>query len=383
MAHILLNGQSPETDKVQSYLREWGLSFHRLAGEPWELTLETQSDYDVLIFCGVEQNGCDLSWPSSEEEELVVAIPMILIGVRTLPIDPAWNDACFIDELGPDGCLLKEALDTSLGQKQCWGHNNDSRHVFHQYAQFLNHELRTPITATSTALEILVEELAKFGNERLLGFANIGLRNVRRLQRTMTWSEGYLNSRSMIVKPQWQEWNLESLMERATRQINFKGRPQVAFEAGVAERVFESDSRLFCILIQQILHAVRYYAPGWSVTLRVDVDHCESTTSQQMETRGNEKLVLAYYLQNDTGDEITPGQVVRTSLVHCGDRSGDEFLRLLQYTVSKEILDLFQASMRMRSTQAGDEPLVTVTLPFRQQPVWDGSDETDKRAVCT
>ncbi len=374
MTRVLLNGSSQLTDEIQGYLDRWGMQVCRLPGVPLDFSFTLLRRCDVVIVCGEE---CDELCP---EGEIVPpdTPPILFVGQPSRRGDDPLLGFNTIAGPGQDGCLLEEALATCLAYSQQVRRERAERHGFHQYAQFLNHELRTPITAVGTALQILVEELAQRGEERLLGFANIGLRNVQRLQRTMAWSEGYLASRSLELIPDWQEWSVEMLVARATAEACAADELTVELATTAATQPLLSDAQLFGTVVQQVLHAVRYYAPDQAVTLQVKVSTSAEIGPLVPGGDDGPMLLLAYFLQPCAGEGLEPGQVARTGLVQRGDRPDEELLRLIEFTVSQEILALFGASLSTFSAPCDGEPVVTVVLPLEHGLAHARSE----RAIC-
>jgi hypothetical protein len=302
--------------------------------------------------------------------------PVLLVGKRPPACECQLDAWTHLESPGPGGKFLQQAIDACLGCAPEASSGQDERQGYHQYAHFLNHELRTPITATSTALEILAQELARHGDERLRGFAHIGLRNVQRLMRTITWSEGYLDSRNRILKPDWRLWHVEELVQRVTHDSCAQGELAVEFVDDAAEHQVVSDVNLFGTVVSQVLHALRYSVLGSPLNLQIQVTpNLESNAVKAEEKPG--VLELAYRPHHDLDQDPAPGSVVRSSLVSQGDLAGHEFLRLVDFTVSRSILDLFRAILLTNATPRPQEPWVTFSMPMQRSPQSGEPDASD------
>jgi len=380
MVRVLLNGKSKLTDQIQTYLRQWRMSVQRLPGVPLDFILHSRCTCDVIILTCADR-GEERLCPGASVISQDMA-PVLLVGERPRQCACQVDSWSYLPELGPDGISLRQAIDACLAGVRKSYQAQDDRHGYHQYAQFMNHELRTPITATSTALEILAQELARLGDERLLGFANIGLRNVQRLMQTITWSEGFLASRSQILQPNWCEWRVGELMQRVTSEACAREELAVTYADGTADCMVVSDANLFGTAVMQVFHALRYSAHGLPLHLLVQVTL--DSGGHGMPSAGDpDSLELIYRPTRTAGEETGPGRVARSSLIQRGDRAGEEFLRLVDFTVSQPILELFQAVLTANAAPQPHEPWVTFTLPLRPAHLPGSRAKPRSVAFCT
>ncbi len=380
MVRVLLNGKSKLTDRIQTYLRQWRMSVQRLPGVPLDFILHSRCTCDMIILTCADR-GEERFCPGASVISQDMA-PILLVGERPRRCNCQLNSWSYLPEIGPDGISLRRAIDACLaGVRESPGEQDD-RHGYHQYAQFMNHELRTPITATSTALEILAQELARLGDERLLGFANIGLRNVQRLMQTITWSEGFLASRSQILQPNWCEWRVAELMQRITSEACARGELAVAYADGSADCMVVSDANLFGTVVMQVFHALRYSAHGLPLHLLVQLT-LASDGHGSPSAGDPDSLELVYRPARTAGEDCGPGRVARSSLVQRGDRAGEELLRLVDFTVSRPILELFQAVLTANAAPRPHEPWVTFTLPLRRTHLPDTPGKPPSVAICS
>jgi hypothetical protein len=379
MVRVLLNGRSKLTDEIQVYLRRWRMSVQRLPGVPLDFIQHSRSVCDLIIQtcaeCG-EEAAC-----SGRQVQSRDMAPVLLVGKRPRACECQLDVWSHLESPGPDGQLLQQAIDACLGCLREASQGGGERQGYHQYAHFLNHELRTPITATSTALEILAQELARHGNERLQGFAHIGLRNVQRLMRTITWSEGYLTSRTRILKPDWRIWHVEELVQKVTYESCAQGELALEYVADAAEHRVISDVNLFGTVLSQVQHALHYSVQGSPLNLQIQVSPEPAASGDNAEPKPG-VLELAYRPDPEAGQALSPGDVTRSSLVTQGGLAGQEFLRLVDFTVSRSILDLFRAILLTNATPRPHEPWVTFSMPLqRQLPAVDPESETDLVSV--
>jgi len=161
----------------------------------WGATVGHLSDRDRVDFPGLGE--CDLVihvCPASTDPGAMpdgaqaaggaarAAAPLLVLG------GPAEVGGAFaaVPDIGPGGIRLRAALAGCLahGTKLRAGNGGDLRQ---EHLQFLGHELRSPLAAIKTALDVLSREGGfDVGGGRML---DIAARNVDRLTATVEWSQ--------------------------------------------------------------------------------------------------------------------------------------------------------------------------------------------------
>jgi len=260
-----------------------------------------------------------------------------------------------IDGPGPQGVELKRALESCLAFALRQRREEETRHGFHQYVHFLNHELRTPLTAATTSLQILTRELADQGGDSLLEFAEIAARNLQRLNRTVVWSDGYLASQCSRSKPELRELPLAELIDRAAGAEVSAGELSFQVSPRAAETSLVCDPDLLATLLQQVRHAIAYQAPKASLVVEVGFAGAEDAEQAA--------VVFSFQVPESQVGGRTGGHVVRTGLVSRRESPRDEFGRLVEFTVSREILSQLGATIATSADGSAATPVVTLTLP--------------------
>lgn len=348
---------------MEGWLLRWGHAVERSRTVPALKAAATiaRSDVVVIVCDGRGLDGvCPLSLP------LGLEVPPLLQVGRAGQVCRRLDLYCErVPDPGRGGRRLARALRLCLQRvAQMRAHAAEVR-VYHEYIQFLGHETRTPLAAAQAALEILEREGAAAGQDRdrRAGFVQVALRNVRRLCETVAWTEEYLEARTLILAPRWQEHRIGELLanvleiERPCQDL------ALVFEAGVESLALVSDERLLRTLLRQLVHTLRYHAPGARLVLRVSRRQRESTAPAPLAggAADQEILIAAWIRGSEAGRG--PARVARTGLVELGDAPEGELLRLLEFTVSRELLALLGARVALPAAAAAEGPSLTLVLP--------------------
>jgi hypothetical protein len=182
MAHIILYGDESRCAPIRAQIVRWGLTVGSpAAGDPAPEGVGIDA-CDVVLVVGGAAAG--LPGPDAVSDG----------GRGAAPAAPRFY---LSDEEFVDGCprsLLPRLLDASRLAGDCrlalGGGPLDTDDDVHM----IGHELRSPLTAIKTALELMESDL---GNcqadpadiESQLKMLQIALRNVRRLHRAIEWSQ--------------------------------------------------------------------------------------------------------------------------------------------------------------------------------------------------
>lgn len=180
MAHILLFGDEARCAPIRAQLVQWGLTVASPAGGAIEPGCVGVDICDVvLVYGSAGGDGSDAR--SDGERGAAVAAPRLY-----LPEDVSSTEQSRILWAGiQEACRIARERRAVLG-----GAGPDVGEDVHQ----LGHELRSPLTAIKTALEVMEDDLHTWHAEPAdieaqLKMLQIALRNVRRLHRAVEWSQ--------------------------------------------------------------------------------------------------------------------------------------------------------------------------------------------------
>jgi hypothetical protein len=236
--------------------------------------------------------------------------------------------------------------------------------IYHEYIQFLSHEIRTPITSALSSLEILDAEfsLRGLGEDRRGDFVRIALRNLKRLRETVNWTEEYLATRSGSLAPRWEEGRVGELFTQASGFSDSRPDLALVFEGGVETAPMVSDVQLLRALLQQVLHALAHHAPEsrprLRLALRADPDGALPPLGGPARAA---EVIASLQLSTPNGEPATLR--ARAGLAERGDGTDAELSRLLEFTVSREILELLGARIVVPPASAVNGPVLSLALP--------------------
>ena len=182
MAHIILYGDESRCAPIRTQLVRWGLT----VGSPAAADVPPEGvgldACDVVLVVGGAAAGLSGSVAVSDG------------GRGAAPAAPRFHLA---DEDLVDGCpssLLPRLLDAARLASDCRAAGNGSVLDGADDMHRIGHELRSPLTAIKTALELMESDLGNWHAdpadvESQLKMLQIALRNVRRLHRAIEWSQ--------------------------------------------------------------------------------------------------------------------------------------------------------------------------------------------------
>lgn len=182
MAHILLFGGEARCAPVRAQLIQWGLTVASPAEGAPEPACVGVDVCDVVLVVGDDASGADGSDARSDGGRgAVSAAPRLY-----LPEGITTGEQARILWAGiQEACRIARERRAGVG-----GAGPDVGEDVHQ----LGHELRSPLTAIKTALEVMEGDLHSWhvepaDIEAQLKMLQIALRNVRRLHRAVEWSQ--------------------------------------------------------------------------------------------------------------------------------------------------------------------------------------------------
>lgn len=211
MAHVLIDGNTGSLPEIRTLLRSWGVTLGALPDAARARGCATVAECDVVLFLCDETDdparpgaaylksvAADLSSIGADEE----CAPLLVVGTGPVARIMGRHAVKVIPEVGPDGSWLREALDDCLRRPLARALSTPEMDTDEQL-HFLGHELRSPLTAIKTALEVMEGELwqdeASGRTEEALSrqrMLQIALRNVRRMHSAVEWSQDLLKFES-------------------------------------------------------------------------------------------------------------------------------------------------------------------------------------------
>ena len=225
------------------------------------------------------------------------------------------------------------------------------------YLEFLGHELRSPLTAAKTALEVLQgdlggllanEDSAQDGRLKML---DIALRNIQRLHRTVDWSQDLLELERSLPPGQWHGLSLHEALAMVP-----DARGNVLPSELVHASLF-TDPNLLQVLVGQAMRVLEFALPGAPLQGRWRPAENDDTRVQ-----------LWLVPEPDDGDCREP-RVARTGLNSAADcsQSGlcEELERLARYVISRPLLASLQVQVSVRP-DASDRPALVLEMPLDQ-----------------
>jgi hypothetical protein len=339
-------------------LRQWG---HTYA----ERVFSSRDAWPTLEECDAVILGPQLSadihgWPDPAGQDM--AAPLVLLGDHPgsiLLTRGAWRT---VKNSGPEGVDLKFALVASLDEAARRRGRAPEQNAPDGFLDFLGHELRSPLTAVKTALEVLQGELGGLGdgtNASLAGISSasgcggdmldIALRNIKRLHQTVDWSQDLMGLEAGLMSRGWETVPVDFLVEiLADRHL-------VSLDPAVAERTLETDPALLKVLLGQLARVLEYTAPQGQVQVLIHPDPHQSR-----------ELVVALTAVQERG---VPGpvQVNRTGLTRAdGPETAEEVNLLLEYVVSRKVLEQLQGRVAV-VTDPGRSPSLRLSLVCRPE----------------
>jgi len=358
MVRILLTGNSPDIPRISSLLSRWGMMVQDHTGQLLSSANMTHEKCDlVLMACSAESGQPVCPQMDALQGD---AAPILLLG--DVPENCACRAHCSrcIPENHWKDEALSDALDGCLASTETWHNTAGDLQGFCDYLQFLNHEMRSPLTAAHNALQILAHELDAVDDPRYR-FVRIALRNMRRLCTTMDWNENYLETQARLSTPRWRWHDPAHLISEA-----YGDDCPCVLKLGITPEVSAqqmlSDEELLRALLQQVLRALHYHAQGSTITLEVRVRECTATMQSMTGTSGGD-LVLSFGLERGGSQTPEIGAVARTRLVACDDGPSADLDGLLDFTISRELTRRLGVDLR-RPVDGRDGMLLELILPL-------------------
>lgn len=311
----------------------------------------TIHECDVLILAAPFP---DLPAPRGDAPDGGLRAPLLLLGDPPGPLLLARDAQQVVSHPGSDGVELQPALLACLEQARHLRGRQDDRWQGSDregYLHFLGHELRSPLTAAKTALEVLQGELGGLNPPDAPGLPDdglkmldIALRNIKRLHRTVDWSQDLLELETAAPRSRWSLMPVDDLGGVVEEAAHLWLHPDTR------GRLLETDPNLLRVLVGQMIRVFQYAQPERPLRGEVGLDR---------ERRGRLELVLR---PDGRGDGAEVARIARTGLTtsaepaECSARQ--ELELLVSYVVSRPLLARLQAGVEVRLDPAGDPCLV-------------------------
>ncbi len=178
MPRILIGGDAQGAARIQQWLDAWGLHAEPLGPDEHPAGVGRERARAVLYACGLAAPVAARIMAPRQ------AAPLILVGDQPAGhLDNlAWDR---VSEPGPGGDNLALVLRPCLDAAATLGCDGAG------FRDFLNHEMRTPLTAAGMALQTLALQLEQAGGPSL-DLVDTALRNIKRLEQTVEWATDYV-----------------------------------------------------------------------------------------------------------------------------------------------------------------------------------------------
>ena len=286
MAHVLIDGESRILADVHEVLRRWGHTVGRLSADARARGRASEAECDAVLFlCDQDPDGTEILGshlkavapvevqnPGAEEP----MAPLLVIGQGHLAETMGRQAHQLIPEIGPGGSHLKKALDICLEGEPRIGSAGRDRCDRDQQLHFLGHELRSPLTAIKTALEVVQGDLwgligepemeIPAGDHSLLRMLEIALRNVRRMNHTVEWSQDLLKFEDDRSRTGVRSASLENLGRELSRSLGSEVRIQGR------DQTLECEVDLVIHLAGLAVQAVRFGDGNLDLTVTLDTE---------------------------------------------------------------------------------------------------------------
>lgn len=397
MAHILVGGDHGKGQEVHQLLRQWGHTSSRFSAVSRGTEYPTIDQCDALILVSPEN---DLPLPELRSSDQSSFAPLLLLGTDTGSLLLSRGAQQEVNQPDPQGVDLKFALQSCLEKsRQLRGEDHPANQAKDRsgYQYFLGHELRSPLTATKTALEVLQGELGEMlgwqengespssESEILSGkdhpglnqvsfdpqlkMLDIALRNIKRLHRTVDWSQDLQELEASIPAGQWSQVSVSELGEMLPRGVDLE------LDPGLEGRQLKTDASLLRLLVGQVVRVLDYARPGCRF-------RCAASLDPKLERHLRVYLLAAAEDENDQTQRITRTHLTPTASGSEGSQK-NELERLVQYVVSGPLLDQLQVGVEVVEWEEVGAGLVLDLVLTGQDATGEEFSDNEPRALHT
>ena len=191
VTHVLLDRNLAAASRLKRQFHRWGMT------SGWFDPREDGSCWPGILDCDLVLVAADAAGRPAPHPFDPMA-PLILLGVSgpVLLSRNAWQG---LPQGEPGDGTLRAAIQRSLEQSAILRQEAGAEGEKEEFLAYLSHEMRSPLTAAKTSLEILSAELAELDHgddrsEERQRLVQILERNLGRLQRSVEWSQELLVS---------------------------------------------------------------------------------------------------------------------------------------------------------------------------------------------
>lgn len=382
MTHVLLGGERKAIEMIRAFLAEWGVTCG-LLGQDRDPAQVPLLECDVVILgCGPtvagESGDAIGAWEMNPEscgsapESISEVAPVLVVGNpsgRQHGPAKVWS---VVSELGPQGKDLRLALEACCVQAGELRSRLHDMHLFNDYAQFLGHELRSPLTAVKTALEVLEGDLGGMvggdpeaaSADMRLKMVEIALRNVRRLHRTVEWSQDLLEMSESSPQVRCRRLGLEDLLLGLDVEI------PVEIGDHTGKIFLRTDPDLLAKLLDQLIRVMEFFQPDQELLLRFHTGQGQLTMN--LSSTGTPNL---------TADQDSKLTNARTHLLDPDQGSGEaqalELTRLAEFMISGSLLEALGASL-IAVTSRQQEKALILSVPLCDDGALDPESRSEE-----
>jgi len=355
LSHVLIGGEEQKVVELRFLLAKWGVTAGRLALGG---SAPTVLDCDTVILQGNSteyRDACLGTLPDGPGGAAGPAAPLIFINSEGLGLDSLPAEWLVLEKVDPDGGNLWLAVRSSAASacalrgdpvSPLKEDNHDHKDT---YLHFLGHELRSPLTAIKTSLEVLEGEMGGLDASRKSGSSlkmlNIALRNVRRLHQTVEWSQDLLATSSLPPASRPREVAIDEMVARLQETGEVWVDPQIR------DLDFQTDPDILTSLVKQMARAVSMTCPNSPISVRLETDDREAQLVHL--------AVLAADGEHDA--ESVTSQRTRLVVAEDPDEPATELDRLARFMVSPGLVEALAATLRTPEV-ATDQPALMLTL---------------------
>lgn len=337
MPHILLGGDLQAKSEVTQLLQQWGMTFGAWSehdpGATWPTLLQCDA---VILPTGstpeMKQNGAGSG--------ATPVAPILLLGNNPGFLLLSRDAQQVLPSCGPDGVDLKLALMACFEKTSHWRENENPSPEPDGFLHFLGHELRSPLTAAKTALEVLQGEIGavvKPGEEETgstsLQMVDIALRNIQRLHRTVDWNQSLHEVQQQARSENWNITSLEELPALMPKNLDLN------LSSDQKRLQLDTSPALLKSLFEQLCRVWEFAQPS-----------CSPKATMEAYAAGSRYVYLSLGPGRDA--HLLDGhRINRTGLESLGRRGVcepvEELRLLVKYVVSQELLDRLQVAVEV------------------------------------
>lgn len=261
MTHVLLDRNLAAADRLRGQLNRWGMTSAwfdpQEDGACWPGILDGD-----LVLVAADAAGCPAPHPSDP------MAPVILLGVSG-PVLLARNAWQGLPQAEPDVETLRRAVQQALAQGAILRQGFATDEEQEDFLAYLGHELRSPLTAARTSLEVLTDALADLDDggsqaEARQRMAEIAGRNLIRLQQTLEWNHDLMVSSLEVGQVQIRK------TEAAELEVVLDQHFALQVDPAARECTALTDPVALVPLLRQLGRALVAERPGASVQLRLE-----------------------------------------------------------------------------------------------------------------